>query len=124
LQLQLPENATDIPIMIEELHGTLSNKILNHAEAYGHTIGPLNPNNIVQNLKYYNIIGEPHACYNARKHFETDTIPNWGINNPDIMAAFFDHGSIKLQGTIIALKCGTEEWVVSNNEEFGNDTTA
>lgn len=97
--------------MVRQVHEALTYAITGHIEGMTHTILPLREvEDIIRGKNYMDVIGEKGATYYLRRKFRPETIPNWGVNNPGIMEAFYHKKSIKQQGTIMSVKCG-EEWI-------------
>jgi len=108
--MEIPDNEEDMHAAIAELHGVLKETLENHIEASGHTIQSHKKENVYTGTPYAEVIGENGAAYYIRRRYQPDRVPNWALNNQDIMQAFFMKKSIRNQSTIIATKCGTE-WV-------------
>ena len=97
--------------MIAQLHEILTDRFSLHLDCGKHTILPLREQeDIILGKKYIDVLGEAGATYYLRRTFNPEKVPNWATNNEGIMEAFYHKKSIKLGGTISAIKCGSE-WV-------------
>ena len=107
----VPENTEEIVEMIRQLHELFTERFGAHIDGSGHMILPLQETeDIILGKKFMDILGERGATYYLRRIFNPEKVPNWASNNEEIMEAFYHKNSIKLGGTITAIKCGSE-WV-------------
>ena len=118
LEIQVPEEEAEMEEVLGNVHTVLKEKLQSHIDANGHTVTDFDASKHIIGTEecYCDILGETGATYYLRRRYNPEPVPNWAKHNPHIMEAFYTQGSIKMQATVMATKCGTE-WI---HESFHN----
>ena len=113
--MQVPADEEGARAMIAQFHEELTDCFLGHIDAVGHSILPLENEDVVFGKKYIDVLGESGATYYLRRKFQPSKFPDWGVYNEGVMNAFYHKKSIKNRTASKGIQC-SDDWMAEESE--------